>query len=300
MSKYHSSPLRYPGGKSFLTNFLAETIALNGVEGGTYVEPFAGGAGAALNLLFGEHVASIYLNDIDPCISSFWKAILNETEDFVRLVQDSPIDVTTWRAQREIVKNPQGCSLLEVGFATFFLNRTNRSGVFNGGPIGGLDQKGDYAIDVRFNRKELRRKIERIALYRDRITVSGKDAVDLLKQFGESERWPKNSTIVYLDPPYCDKGKTLYSKFFRDAEHTRLADYLNTCGAFRWLVSYDDTSLVRRLYHGEKNVLFMSYFMHTVRIGRELVIASADCELPPQHFDQIRSGGEAPRAQANG
>lgn len=299
MSAEHPSPLRYPGGKSFLAGFLGEAIRLNGVEGGTYVEPFAGGAGAALKLLFGEHVGFIHLNDMDAGVFSFWKSILDDTDDFLKLLREIPINVQTWRKQKEVLRNPKGKGRLELGFALFFLNRTNRSGVLNGGPIGGFDQSGNYAIDVRFNRRELQKKIEKIALYRERITVSRKDAVELLEQGVAGNRWPERETIVYLDPPYYEQGKRLYSKFFRDLDHTRLARFLNGCNAFRWIVSYDDASLIHSLYAGEKNVLFMNYFMHTVRVGRELVIASADCELPTEHFEECEAD-MVPVLQARG
>ena len=299
MTPDRSSPLRYPGGKSFLTGFLVDTIRLNHLEGGTYVEPFAGGAGAALNLLLGEYVSAVYLNDLDPCIFSFWKSILDDTEKFLRLVMLIPLDVATWRTQREIVRKPKCHSRLELGFAAFYLNRTNRSGVFNAGPIGAIEQTGNYSIGVRFNRKELCRRIERIALYRERIVVSKMDAVEFLATHLVGTAWHKSNTIVYLDPPYCDKGQRLYSRFFRDEDHSRLAKFLNGCAAFRWLISYDDASLIHRLYAGEKNVLFMNYFMHTVRVGRELIIGSSDCELP-QHFFERTETVSNPVSKAHG
>src|SRR5262249_9163996 len=146
-----------------------------------------------------------------------------------------------WKRQREVCRKPDAHSLLEVGFAFFFLNRTNRSGVLNGGPIGGLDQTGSYTIDVRFNKKELRRRIERIGLYRERIGVSGSDAVTLLRAKA-STRWNDGRTFVYLDPPYYAQGQRLYSSYFKDKDHRRLARFLNSQCGFRWVVSYDDAS----------------------------------------------------------
>lgn len=280
----HPSPLRYPGGKSFLTDFLAETTTLNKLEGGLYVEPFAGGAGAALRLLFGEHVGQIHLNDIDPRIFSFWKSVLDDSEEFVKLIEKTPLTVAAWKKQKEILQNPKGKSRLEIGFATFYLNRTNRSGVLNAGPIGGMNQDGNYLIDARFNRKELSRKIEKIALYRERITLSKRDAVDLLEEGIAKKEWPLEQTLVYLDPPYHEKGKLLYSKFFLDEQHTRLANFLNGCSAFRWVISYDDASLIHNLYEGKKNLFLMSYSVHRIKVGRELIIGSADCLLPTGHF----------------
>lgn len=38
----HYSPLRYPGGKRKLAGFVRDAVILNDIQGGTYVEPFAG------------------------------------------------------------------------------------------------------------------------------------------------------------------------------------------------------------------------------------------------------------------
>ena len=50
------SPLRYPGGKSILSPLLGNFIEINNLLDGIYIEPYAGGAGAALKLLFSEYV----------------------------------------------------------------------------------------------------------------------------------------------------------------------------------------------------------------------------------------------------
>jgi DNA adenine methylase len=292
----HPSPLRYPGGKTFLTSFLADVIRLNGVEGGTYIEPCAGGAGAGLNLLFGAYVSSIHINDADPCVFSFWHSVVFQTEEFWELLDKTPVNVTTWRRQREIIRHQNRYSRLKVGFATFYLNRCNRSGALNGGPIGGLDQKGKYKIDARFNKAALRKRIEKIFLHRDRIGVSGKDAVALLREKQRNGFFKANPSIVYLDPPYHAKGQRLYTRFFKDTDHRKLANFLHQDARFRWLISYDDSSLIHSIYSGRKNVLFMNYVMHTIRIGRELIIGSTDCELPQEHFGRSMrrrsAGGE--------
>ncbi len=284
MSGERPSPLRYPGGKQFLTHFLAETIRINNMDDGRYVEPCAGGAGAALRLLFGEHVSFIHLNDADPCIHAFWKSVTDKTDGFVKLLIDTPVTVRTWKRQREIIRHPRDYSLLQLGFAAFYLNRCNRSGALNGGPIGGLEQTGNYLIDVRFNKTELRKKVEKIGLYRERISTSCRDAIELLQNSAVANAWDAEKTLIYLDPPYYVKGKRLYRRCFTDLDHARLASFLNNSRRFRWIVSYDDVSAIRKLYSGEKNVIFMNYFMHTVRIGRELIIASANCDLPKQYF----------------
>src|SRR4029079_1838113 len=167
-----TSPLRYPGGKQVLSNVLAYIIRLNRLQEGTYVEPFAGGAGAALSLLYGEHVQRVMINDADPAIAAFWRAALVQSPGFLKLLKTTPLTVREWERQREIYFHPYRYSSLRVGFATFYLNRCNRSGIIaSGGPIGGPKQKGEWRIDARFNREELRQRIQRVAQYRDRIEL---------------------------------------------------------------------------------------------------------------------------------
>lgn len=273
----HPSPLRYPGGKTFLTDFLSQTIRVNRLDGGIYVEPFAGGAGAALGLLFSERVSKIHINDKDPCIYAFWRAILDYSDEFLELLQKSPVSVRMWKRQKLILRDRRKHSTLEVGFATFYLNRCNRSGVLNAWPIGGINQDGNYKIDARFNKRRLRQKIEKIALYKNRISVWNADAITFLERVFKKRGVSKARTLVYMDPPYFEKARSLYSFYFRDADHERLAKYLNQLADFRWIISYDDAPQIRKLYTGKKKVLAKNYSVRSVRIGRELIISSGNC-----------------------
>ena len=165
-----ASPLRYPGGKSRLLELAALILRLNDLERGHYGEPYAGGCGLALSLLYGGYVADIHINDIDPAIWAFWYSVLFETKTLVSLVQTTPVTVEEWHKQREVYFAQNDADPLTLGFSAFFLNRTNRSGVIKeGGIIGGLDQTGEYKIDCRFNRDDLSRRIERVSKYRGQI-----------------------------------------------------------------------------------------------------------------------------------
>lgn len=81
-----------------------------------------------------------------------------------------------WKAHREVLRHPEDHTDFEVGFSTFYLNRTNRSGVLTGGVIGGLGQSGKWKIDARFPRNELITRIELIASLRESITLYNLDA----------------------------------------------------------------------------------------------------------------------------
>ena len=148
------SPLRYPGGKKKLTGFIKDAIVCNDLQGGVYVEPFAGGASIAWYLLFNEYVSSIIINDLDKSIYAFWFSVLNETDKLCKLIRDTPITVEEWETQRLVQNDKDNTDYLTLGFSTFFLNRTNRSGIIKGGIIGGKDQSGKWKMDVRFNNQQ--------------------------------------------------------------------------------------------------------------------------------------------------
>jgi len=276
-----NSPLRYPGGKAVLSDFLAATIDANGIGDCVYVEPYAGGAGAAINLLLAGKVARIILNDADRNIWAFWKAILDHTDAFLARVDKTPLTVAEWVRQREIYEAPRGRSTLDLGFAAFFLNRCNRSGILtNGGVIGGLDQTGKWKIDARFNRVELRRRIERIAAYRENIEIANMDALRFLRRHVLSEV-DRAHFFVYLDPPYFVKGSRLYLNYYEPGDHAILARFLRRIRNVRWLVTYDNTREIRKLYDWCKVVDFqLRYSAHSSREGREIAIYPKALALP--------------------
>jgi len=278
-----SSPLRYPGGKQVLSNAIARIIEANGLEGCVYAEPYAGGAGAALTLLYSEHASKLWINDADPCIFSFWRSVLNRTEEFLRLVRDTPLTIAQWRRQRERYRAHNQESQLRVGFATFYLNRTNRSGIISdGGVIGGLEQKGRWKMDARFNRSELIRRLSRVALYRDRITVTNMDALDFMRDRLEplAQEVP-GRVFAYLDPPYWSKGSDLYLNYYTRADHEALASYLRNRKSFLWILTYDRSRSIVDLYRWARQFGFrLPYSAHRRRDGRELLVVARELNLP--------------------
>ena len=174
------SPLRYPGGKRKLANFISLIFHYNDLLDGEYIELYAGGASVALKLLFDEYVRRIHINDIDKGVYAFWHSVLNETEDLCRLVRDTQVSMDVWNQQKR-VQSASCQSLLELGFSTFFLNRTNRSGIISAGVIGGKNQTGKWKLDARYNKEDLIVRIAKIARYRERINLYNEDAVTLLR-----------------------------------------------------------------------------------------------------------------------
>jgi DNA adenine methylase len=266
----HFSPLRYPGGKAALTGFLDQIIKARKLHGAVYVEPFAGGGGAALSLLFLEKVDRIVINDLDPAIFAFWKAVTEETAWFVEQILNCELTVDEWRRQRSIYVDGKKRTFKELGFALFYLNRTNHSGIVEGWPIGGLDQSGKWKIDARFNREGLVERVKRIGLYASRIEVRNEDGLSLAREF-----LAKDPGLIYLDPPYFAKGKCLYLNHFELEDHKRLSECLNEFPSSSWLLTYDNVPEIRSLYGSRSIVEFsLGYSVHSPRTGSEILIAS--------------------------
>ena len=263
-----ASPLRYPGGKSVLSAFVTAAIDYVGCSEGAYVEPYSGGAGVGLRLLLEGAVSSIVINDYDPAVYAFWNSAVNHTDRFLQLLDSSELTLSEWNHQREVFKNPE--SELELGFAFFYLNRTCRSGVVNGGVIGGKSQSGKYKLDARFNKAALRRKLQVIGSARESIEVSCLDGVSVIEQNASSKK-----TFLYVDPPYVEKGGYLYMNHFQRSDHVALASALLANRQANWLLTYDDTPLIRGLYKdavaGNYN---LGYSAHRRKTASELMIAS--------------------------
>ncbi len=273
------SPLRYPGGKGTLSVFLEELLCANNITG-TYCEVYAGGAGAALNLLFEDKVNMIVLNDADYHIYCFWKSILYETKLFIETLRNCPITMDEWTIQRTIYNSPDNYTDFEIGFSTFYLNRCNRGGILPGaGPIGGFEQLGNYSIGARFNKENLISRILNIANRRQSIAIYNLDALDFIELI-RNNLDPAN-TFIYLDPPYFQQGKNLYLNFYNEMDHQLIEQSLSNVIDFKWLVSYDNVEQIRSIYSNYRVFPFnLNYSIQIVKKGKELMIFSDELILP--------------------
>lgn len=271
------SPLRYPGGKAALMGFLTRTIEINGLSDCSYYEPFAGGAGAALGLLRAGVVSDLHLNDMDIGIVSFWRAVLYEPERFAQTILSVPLNLSEWKRQLQIRNKADLYEPFDVGFATFYLNRCNRSGIILGAaPIGGYNQSGTWKMDARFYRETLAQRVLDIGDYRERIHVSQMDALAFLSDNLCMLR-EQAASFIYLDPPYYIKGQRLYMNVYDDQDHRELASFIQGTEQLQWAMSYDDTDFVRELYAPCRVSSFsLNYSLQTKRKAHELFI------LPPE------------------
>ena len=266
------SPLRYPGGKGKVADYFKQVFRDNLLYDGVYVEPYAGGASVGLSLLFNQYASKIIINDIDKSIFAFWHSVLNDTDKLCKLIHDTPVTVTTWEQQKSIQVNRNKYGLLKVGFSTFFLNRTNRSGILNAGIIGGKGQAGEWKIDARFNKKDLINRIEKIALFKKNIELHNSDAVDLVKSLRKTL---PEKCLFYFDPPYYVKGKDLYLNFYDDSDHKVIAAEIEKLNKQKWIVTYDNVQQINKIYKPYRKIKYsLNYSAAAASTGEELMIFS--------------------------
>ena len=277
----YDSPLRYPGGKALLAPLLTDILHANSLTRCSYYEPFAGGAGAALRLLREELVSELHLNDLDIRITAFWTSLLAEPTRFAETIMSVPLTIAEWHRQSEICRAADPADSFALGFATFYLNRCNRSGVVLGSaPIGGYEQTGQWRLDARFNRQSLADRVLAIGQRRDQIHVTNLDGerflCDVLPR-GNARR----SVFVYVDPPYYHNGNRLYLSSYARHDHRRLATYLRRQNTLHWVLSYDDAAFVRRLY-GDCSLWHLSvhYSLQRKHRADELIIAPDYLQMP--------------------
>ena len=277
MSVKNYSPLRYPGGMSRLIDFFVSVIEQNNLKGGTYIEPFSGGAAVALALAIDGYMERVVINDYDRSIYAFWYSVLNFTDAFVEKILQTDLSVEEWKRQKEIQLNKNNAPIFELGFSTFFLNRTNRSGVLKAGVIGGLDQTGTYKIGARYNKEQLIERIILIAQHKDHIILHNENAVDLLCKYRNIS--PRN--LIYLDPPYFVKGRELYVNFFKKENHIELSEVIQRRNNMNWIITYDNHDFICDLYSKAQILKYaLPYSAGKTRHGVEVMFYKPNITIP--------------------
>lgn len=262
------SPLRYPGGKGKITPLIRYIIKNSNMKHITYIEPFAGGAGVGLELLETGVVENIVINDLDKGIYSFWRAIKEEPERFITEIRNATLNIEEWKRQKEISESNKYYSF-ELGFATFYLNRTNRSGIISGGVIGGANQEGKYKMDARFNKENLIKRIEKIALRRHHIYIYNKDVQSFLKNYLEKFE----NYFIYFDPPYFEKGSLLYMNALEKTDHINIRDAIEHYVDGRWIMTYDNVNEIKEIYSNYEIRQFeLNYSVEKKRRAKEIII----------------------------
>jgi DNA adenine methylase len=274
------SPLRYPGGKARLAPYLARVLATQSKSIDTYCEPYAGGAGAGLQLLSDGHVSKLIINDLNPGIAAFWRSTFFNTHALVKMVIDCVVDIENWHRQRAVYLAPHDHDDLDLGFATFFLNRTNRSGILSARPIGGLGQTGNWLIGARFNKADLTQRLENLGGLASHVSVREERAIALIRTLNRR----KNPALLYVDPPYVVPGEELYMTDHSWHEHQQLAQILAK-SPHPWILTYDADDRTRGLYRDFRCLGFgISHTAQVQKVGREFMFFSRGLRVPDLHI----------------
>ena len=282
------SPLRYPGGKAPFAPFIAKVMNENGVAGGHYLEPYAGGAGVALDLLFHGHASHIHINDADPAVYAFWISVTRYPCKLLKLLESTPITIEEWFKWRSVLREECKADLVEKGFATLFMNRTNRSGILKAGVIGGKNQDGDYRLDARFKKDIVAARINHIATRADDISVYCEDSLNLLNRCADF--LPKKS-LIYLDPPYYVKGKGLYRNYYQHDDHVAIAKTIQgRTFKWPWVVSYDNAEEICTMYKISRSMSYgLNYTAQRRYVGNEVMFFSQNLVIPDALIPQTKT-----------
>ena len=272
------SPLRYPGGKRKLSAFIAK-ICIDNKISGHYIEPYSGGSSVALFLLMEGFVERVTINDKDRSIYAFWHSVLNKTNQLCSLIENSEITIQEWQKQREIQKKKEKADLLQLGFSTFFMNRTNRSGIINAGVMGGMNQDGNYLMNCRYNKPELIARIRKIAARKKNIRLYKKDALKLIDKIQQESK--NDNVIFYFDPPYYLKASSLYMNHYKDENHKKVSNAIKNIRNIKWIVSYDNVPEIQKLYSGfPKKEYSFKHTAYSIRTGQEILFFSQKLKQP--------------------
>ncbi len=285
MPKKTYSPLRYPGGKNILSNYIINLIYENELQGCTYIEPFAGGASVALKLLLERHVDNVIINDFDRAIYAFWYSVINFTEELCELINSTEITIDEWYKQKEIQNNKDNEEILKLGFSTLFLNRTNRSGIIKAGVMGGKNQDGQYKLDCRFNKCEIINRIKLIGNRRQSISLYNLDTNVLIEQviLNLNER-----ALTFFDPPYYKKGSSLYVNFFKHDDHLELSTQIKNIENVNWIVTYDYVDEICNMYSGLRyDVYGLKYTVERKYEGHEIMFYDNRLTIPEEHLNIV-------------
>lgn len=264
--------LRYPGGKTKIKKtILSKLIKIydNDNDINEYREPFFGGGSIGLEFIKeSPNIKNFWLNDKDFGIYALWKSVLSNPTELKFLVREFvPTVGKFYEFKNDLLFGEKSDDIVNIGFKKLAIHQISYSGLGtkSGSPQGGKSQKSKYKIDCRWSPNHICKNIDNINnLFCSRnIKITNLDFSEILDG-GEA--------LIYLDPPYYEKGGELYQYSFNFWDHLKLAESLKLTKN-KWLLSYDDCSEIRKLYSwAQTEEINLNYTINSSRNKNELLI----------------------------
>jgi len=256
------SPFRYPGGKSRWHPFVKHWM-LN-VNPNVFIEPFAGGAHAGLEVGIEGLAEKVVLVEIDDNVAAVWKTILS---DDVEWLTERIHDFEMSRENAEEMLARKDISTRDRAFAMIVHNRVSRGGIT--APGAGWLKKGEngQGLSSRWYPETLVERIEQIAKASDRIEFIHGDGLGVASRYRSIE-----NAAFFIDPPYPKAGGRLYHH--SDVDHEAIFDFATSVKG-RVLLTYDNSDEVKTLVEKlgmESEGLGVSTTHHTEK--KELLIGN--------------------------
>ncbi len=231
------SPLRYPGGKTWLVPHIKEWLK-NPVE--LLVEPFAGGGIVSLTAVMDNLAQQAIMVELDRDISSFWRTALEYPEEIIQRIRT----FTPTRADVERIALELPETIQDQGFRTLVLNRTRRGGILASGSSYIRNGENNRGLCSRWYPDTLIRRLEAIAEHSDRLLFYEGDGLRILELLCN-----RDNTAFFIDPPYTiDGGKQAGARLYshNTVDHERIFAILADSNA-NFLMTYDCSPEVRKL-----------------------------------------------------
>lgn len=248
-----------------------------------WLEPFGGGAGAALTALSTGRVPEAWIVEANPALAAFWTTVMNDGPALAARVERTVPTLALFQESRQNVGAAlagEHVNVFDLGLSAFILNRCSRSGMIlpSVGPIGGKTQAGQHTIAARFNAAALADRIRAVYALGDRFKVFAGDGISFLEDLPDSG--VQDEVFCFVDPPYIGVGNDLYAIGMDDDLHQRLARALNRLRT-PWLLTYDAHPRIPLLYPGSDVVEFdIPHTAGSSRVGTEYLVLGPGMDLP--------------------
>ena len=260
------SPLRYPGGKTWLVPHVRKWLAEARPE--ILIEPFAGGATVSLTAVMEDAAPSAVMIELDRDVAAFWRAALECGQTLCEWIRE--FDPSQESLRRILSGMPE--TVAQHGFRTLVLNRTRRGGILAPGASFIRTAGNGRDIAARWYPETLVRRLAEIQRHADRLVFLEGDGMKALPALLRG--WGK-AAAVFVDPPHAARGgKSAGTRLHShsEADHAGLFPMLAESGT-NFLMTHDASAeivgLVRR--HGFAAARVQMKNSHHDRVA-ELVI----------------------------